>query len=132
MSAKALVGPLPTIHFQDGTKVAYEPPRDTRDKRYSACRDHHAACDCREALLAEEIGEMRGELASIKRTVSEALKEHVTWAFTADGEWDFGRLCRCAGCAIAREGHLRTLVDQKADGVPTHRPVDRRALLGTW
>ena len=53
MATAELVGPVEVIRFMDGSTQVYTPPRDSMDIRYAACRDHHPACDCREAALAE-------------------------------------------------------------------------------
>jgi hypothetical protein len=57
-----LVGPLEPVSFYHGTTTAlhFAPlPRNTCDPRVKTCVQHHLACDCREALLAEEITERR-------------------------------------------------------------------------
>lgn len=98
----ALVGPLPTIRFQDGTRIAYTPPPHTLDIRYAVCTDHHPACDCREAELAENAGELRGELDGIKAAFATELQDHATWpAWTGDPDASFN-VCSCTGCLIAR------------------------------
>lgn len=127
MTSTALVGPLPTITFPDGTRLVYQPPRNTCDNRYAACRDHRPACDCREALLAEEISEYRALYLEAKNAVREILRDHVTWAFTEHGEWDFERRCQCTGCQIARVTHVRAMHEQSRDGVPIYRPADWKA-----
>lgn len=128
MTSTALVGPLSTIRFQDGTKVAYEPPRNTCDKRYSACRDHRPACDCREAHHAEDLGEYRAALREIEDAFREVLRDHATWAFIeGTGGWNFERRCQCTGCQIARITHVRPMYEQTRDGVPVHRPADWKA-----
>lgn len=129
MTNTALVGPVPTIRFHDGTRIAYEPPRDTCDNRCAACRDHHPACDCREAHLAEDIGEYRAMLRGIERAFREVLRDHATWAFIKDTDgWDFERRCQCTGCQLARSEHLRSMWDQEHDGgPPIYRPTDWQA-----
>lgn len=92
----ALVGPLPTIRFQDGTRQAYTVPRDTLDPRYPACRDHRPACDCREAMLAEDKNEYRSMLHGAEAAATEVLRGHATHAYTADGEIDYARRCQVA------------------------------------
>lgn len=110
MSAE-LVGPLPVIRFMDGTRQAYTPPRNTCDIRYAACKDHHPACDCREALLAEDITEYRAMYRELEQAVLDAIKGHQTYAYTgrSDTGWsaddEFG-LCKCQACAIARAAHI--------------------------
>ncbi|GAB6897699.1 hypothetical protein [Kineosporia succinea] len=49
------------VRFSDGTRLPADPPRDTRDPRAIACRDHRTGCDCREADLCEAITEARSE-----------------------------------------------------------------------
>lgn len=106
MTTTDLVGPLPTIRFHDGTKVAYDVPRDTMDPRYTPCTDHHPACDCREAEFAEEIGELRGELKGIAKAAREVLRGHPIWVDEGgpNGPREVG--CRCTGCQIVRAGFV--------------------------
>jgi hypothetical protein len=66
----AIVGPLPTITFRDGARQAYSPPRDTCDNRYAACTDHHPACDCREALFAEDRQEHRAAMDDARMVIA--------------------------------------------------------------
>lgn len=66
----ALVGPLPTIRFHDGTKIAYTVPRDSMDPRYVACTNHHPACDCREAERAEDVGEHRAAMDDARQIIA--------------------------------------------------------------
>jgi hypothetical protein len=104
---KALVGPLPSIRFRDGTVVAYKPPRDTIDgDRWSACTDHRAACDCREAEFAEQISELRAELREAQEAARRILEGHPTYAYEpgVTGSRPVG--CMCTGCRIARDAHL--------------------------
>lgn len=80
----------------------YDVPVDTRDPRYAACTDHHIACDCREAELAEQISELRGEYSLLRNAIDTVLAGHPT---TADGEDRYGqpiKPCQCTGCQIAR------------------------------
>lgn len=58
---------LAQIRFHDGTKVPYDVPRHTGDIRFALCSDHHPACDCREAELAENLAELRSEMHEIDR-----------------------------------------------------------------
>lgn len=104
-----LVGPLPTIRFYDGTKVAYEVPRDTLDPRFKACREHRPACDCREAEMAEQISEFRSELEAVRRAAREVLAGHPTWAYEdgPNGERDIG--CQCSGCRLVRVANVGLL-----------------------
>lgn len=128
MTSKALVGPLPTIRFQDGSRVAYEPPLDTGDDRYRACRSHHPACDCREALLGEQFAEYRGERTDFWRAAARELRGHRLYDYGPlfDGPrvelddplyWRYlggdGPLaCQCTGCRIARAGHVSIWTDK--------------------
>lgn len=63
-----LVGPMPTVRFRDGARRVADPPRSTLDLRWLVCRDHHTACDCREAELAEQIADFRAEAQAARRT----------------------------------------------------------------
>lgn len=119
----ALVGPLPTITFRDGTRLVHTLPRDTVDPRWRACTDHRAACDCREAELAETISELRHELQSAKKACGEILAGHQTWAYSETGQDAFAE-CRCTGCQIVRAADigLRSLTtvgnEREAAGLP--------------
>jgi hypothetical protein len=110
MSAE-LVGPLPVIGFMDGSTQAYTVPRDTMDIRYAACRDHHPACDCREAHLAEDIHEYRTMYRELEQAVLAAISGHQTYAYTgpSDTGWQgkdvFGQ-CKCQACGIARAARI--------------------------
>lgn len=95
-----LVGPVPTIQFWDGTKVAYRAPRDTMDNRYAACRDHHPACDCREAENSEGMNEFRTTLADYREAFETILRGHAVNGFGERPE------CQCHGCQIARAAHV--------------------------
>lgn len=103
MSA-ALVGPLQRVRYADGTTRAHDLPRNTIDIRYSACASHHLACDCREALLAEEAGEYRAIYHEIEQAIIAAIAGHPTWAYSRDGRCrdELGE-CKCAPCHIARK-----------------------------
>lgn len=96
-----LVGPLPTVHFQDGTRQVYAVPRDTMDGRYRACTTHRTACDCREAEHAETVSELRAEMRATQQAFAEVLKGHQTWAYTDTGVDAFAQ-CQCTGCQIVR------------------------------
>lgn len=96
-----LVGPLQRVTFADGTTEYHDMPRDTLDIRYSACGNHHLACDCREASFAEECSELRGDLRYIDRAFSEVLDGHLTRARPGEVA------CMCTGCRIARRGGRR-------------------------
>lgn len=124
-----LVGPLPTIMFGGGPwrrgeerpKVAYTPPKNTLDPRYRECTDHHPACDCREAEMAENITEWRNEYQALKAVVLKHIEGHRSSPdFTYrqvfdhwDGngqvwryEQDDDAVCSCVGCKIAREAYI--------------------------
>jgi hypothetical protein len=101
-----LVGPLPVIRFADGTRQAYTPPRNTMDIRYAVCKDHHPACDCREALLAEDVGEYRAMYRDLEQAILAAIKGHQTWAYRHDGWDDEFAQCKCAACDIARAARI--------------------------
>lgn len=130
MTSTELVGPLPTVSFYGGPgvfgharpKVAYVPPRDSTDPRYSACTDHHVACDCREAELAEQITEWHSEYMLLKAAIKKHIEGHRTyaeWTYRQifvrweNGEqvWRYERddaaMCSCVACQIAREGYVR-------------------------
>jgi hypothetical protein len=109
--SKALVGPLPTIRFRDGTVAAYTPPVHTGDPRWAACTEHRPGCDCREAELAEQIAELRAYLKDAETAAAEVLAGHPTWAWSTDPTTGEQRdvSCRCTGCQIARAAHLRTM-----------------------
>lgn len=93
--------PLPTVHFHDGSRLAYTPPKDTCDARYKTCAHHRVACDCREAEHAEEISELRWQIRTAQQAFAEVLKGHQTWAYTDNGEDAFAQ-CQCTGCRIVR------------------------------
>lgn len=65
---------LPTIRFLDGSTVAYTAPRDTGDLRAALCGNHHPACDCREAMHAEDVAELRGERDRWKAFAEELIR----------------------------------------------------------
>ena len=104
---REVVGPLSTISFRDGTRQAYTVPRNTMDPRYPLCANHHPACDCREAELAENLAEYRGMLKSAEEAAKDILAGHATWAYeqAPDGT---DRLvgCMCTGCQIVRRSYL--------------------------
>lgn len=110
MSAE-LVGPVATVHFTGGPRdtldrfnyprVAYSRPRNTIDPRHDACTDHHVACDCREALFAENESEARGDFDAMQKAFEAILAGHDTHG-TDDGRPG----CLCTGCQIARRAHI--------------------------
>ncbi len=105
----ALVGPLPTITFYGAGDVrvtqAYDVPRDTRDLRAQLCVEHHPACDCREALLNENLTEHISERRHLNAVAQSALSGHQirhphgTTGYSARRT---DTLCLCSGCVIAR------------------------------
>lgn len=109
-----LVGPVPTIRFRGGAKVAYDRPKDTRDPRWEACTDHRPACDCREAELAEGIAELRAELEAVRRAAREVLAGHPTFAYEdgPNGERPIG--CACSGCRLVRAADVGLLTGLEA------------------
>jgi hypothetical protein len=78
----------------------YTPPRDTCDPRFSACTDHHPACDCREAEFAEERQEQRAWHREIQEAFDEVLAGHPLY------RTDDTPGCQCTGCQIARAAHI--------------------------
>jgi hypothetical protein len=62
-----VVGPLPRILYVDGSSEVYTPPVNTLDLRYVACTEHHRACDCREALHAEDRQELRAYADEVEK-----------------------------------------------------------------
>lgn len=110
MTSKALVGPVPRVRFQDGAAINYQVPRDTLDERYRLCLTHRTACDCREAMLAEERGEWRGMYHAARDAATTLLAGHPTWVYVvSEAPDELGDLrpgCECTGCQIARAADL--------------------------
>lgn len=108
MTTKALVGPLPTVRFYDGTRIVADPPRNTLDPRFIACTDHHLACDCREAEMNESLSEYREMYLAVEKAAREILNGHATKARRRDPFTDemVELSCQCTGCQIARAAHL--------------------------
>lgn len=69
--------------------IEYDVPKNTLDPRVEECTDHHVACDCREAELAEQINEWRARVLDLEAAIRDHTAGHV------DG-------CACTGCYIAR------------------------------
>jgi hypothetical protein len=86
----------------DRPHVAYTVPRDTCDPRYAACTEHHVACDCREALLSENINEYRIEVRDHQSAAWRTLQGHQV-AYPAGVHPGTFPLCLCSGCVIHRE-----------------------------
>ncbi|OZE98105.1 hypothetical protein [Rhodococcoides fascians] len=101
----AIVGPLEV--FRDGQHpVPHPPPRDTMDPRYLACTNHHLACDCREAMHAEAMGERIAEAHDLMRAAEVLLAGHATMVYQDDGQRRNDLECQCVGCSLARHGHF--------------------------
>lgn len=112
MSGAEVIGPLPDrvvfnggeVHYRTPNAlrpaVVYSVPRNTLDPRYRTCRDHHVACDCREAELAEQINELRTELREVYRAVDDVLFGHLTDAEAGH------TACQCTGCRIVRRAYI--------------------------
>lgn len=77
-------------------------PKNTRDPRWAACTSHRVACDCREAVFAEDVSELRAERDMLLGALRKELAGHATWTYTALGERDKQAECKCVGCVIAR------------------------------
>lgn len=137
MASTELVGPLPRVWFRGGTAargieaswtdpgvavVLTEPlPINTLDPRYDWCANHHTACVCREAEMAENLAEYRSMYKDAVDASREILAGHRTFPDTYqrkfvrwDGnrqvwEWEFdpAAVCSCTGCQIARKAYLR-------------------------
>lgn len=126
----APVGPLPTIVFQGGARAerqAYDAPRDTMDPRYAACNQHHPACDCRKAELAEQLHEYRTERRALRTAAARLLAGHrlVDWGDDLGGRDGIGDdmrsrpwkgdgplACQCTGCQLVRAGDVRVWTDE--------------------
>lgn len=104
----AVVGPLRRVWFNDGMTNPryYDLPKNTLDPRYEACADHHPACDCREATIAENHDELVSENRSMYRAILAAIKGHMTYAADAHGMPDEFAMCKCPACGIARKAHV--------------------------
>ena len=96
-----LAGPLQRVRF-NGVTEYHDLPRNTLDPRYEACPAHHLACDCREALLAEETGEYRAMYRELEQAILAATEGHQTYAFDEFGDEDEFAQCKCPACGIAR------------------------------
>jgi len=111
MTATELVGPLRPVRYATGRTQWRDLPRNTLDIRYAACGNHHLACDCREAMLAEDIGEWRAMFREVEQVVLAAIRGHQTYAYTGtddsgwSGEDEFAQ-CKCQACEIARSAHI--------------------------
>ncbi len=96
--------------FNNNQPTGYIPPVNTMDPRYKACAEHRVGCDCREAILAEELREWQLEYAAICRTAKKILAGHPTWIEVVDGRGyaDLKPGCMCTGCQIVRDAYLKT------------------------
>lgn len=104
----AVVGPLRRVWFNDGMTNPryYDLPKNTLDPRYEACADHHPACDCREATIAEDRAELVAEHKAMSKAILDAIKGHQTYAATPDGFRDEFGMCKCPACGIARAARI--------------------------
>lgn len=108
MATTELVGPLKQVSFSGHARLGVDLPRNTMDLRYRACLEHRTACDCREAMIAEDRAEFTAELALIRGVFADALEGHPTFGDLDDhGEPLESDCCRCMGCAIVREAYRR-------------------------
>jgi hypothetical protein len=107
-ASTALVGPLPSVRFRDGTVLPADPPHDTCDPRWAACAEHRTACDCREAELNEDRAEYRAMYQAVIDAAANVLAGHPTNNFNRDEPdgsiRDTG--CMCTGCRIVRASFL--------------------------
>ena len=85
----------------DFPRIAYDVPKNTLDPRVETCTDHHVACDCREAILAEDLNEIRSEYRRFQEVVSKVLAGHPTASGATDAD-----SCQCTGCQIARHAYI--------------------------
>lgn len=126
--SKAVVGPLPTIHFgppRHRVRLAYTVPRNTLDVRHALCTDHHPACDCREAELNERLDEFLHMSEALRKAATTVLCGHRLYdhgddrrrAMVVGGDewWQLIRgngplACQCTGCQLIRasEEHVHT------------------------
>lgn len=115
---------VPTVRFKPGTDQAgatgYVVPKDTRDPRWAACADHHVACDCREAQLAELVAELRDELkrqkADYDEGIAELLSEVRMYRRTFENFW------HAAPYEVTRRARIAWTVAQQ--GMYPHRQTD--------
>lgn len=95
-----LVGPLRRVYYNGGVRGTYDLPKSTFDLRFTACADHHLACDCREADIAEAWAEHRDEINILYNAILDAIKGHNTYAL------DQFAMCKCPACGIARKANV--------------------------
>jgi hypothetical protein len=116
-ASTALVGPLPRHHFGwHPVVVGADLPTDTTDIRFALCTEHRFACDCREAVLAEDRNEYRLMLDAWTRAAQRQLAGHRLRDFGPDdfdptddpdlyrryGRGDGPDACQCGGCRLVR------------------------------
>jgi len=118
-----LVGPLPTVRFYGGpgghqqhseVVVTRPLPANTMDLRFAACTVHRTACDCREAIHAEDLAELRSELTAVRTALTEAVGRHAVRVYDEQGEHSALLSCHCPVCQLVRDHHLEHLIDSGA------------------
>ena len=104
----AVVGPLRRVWFNDGMTAPryYDLPKNTLDPRYEACADHHPACDCREASIAEAFAEHKAEHDAMYNAILAAIKGHNTYPAATDRQLAEFEMCKCPACGIARAARV--------------------------
>ena len=127
----AVVGPLRRVWFNDGMTNPryYDLPKNTLDPRYEACADHHPACDCREATIAENHDELVAENRAMYKAICDAIDGHNTYP-AAEGQRDDFAMCKCAACGIARAamaGYWRFKAQREAAAARMRREAWLRA-----
>jgi hypothetical protein len=118
-TSQALVGPLPTIRFRDGSRLVADPPKNTIDPRWRTCTDHRTGCDCREAELNEDRQEWRNMYREVEQAAQKILAGHPTWNDEGTGG------CACTGCQIVRAVWLFVGNAALAGDSPVTRTVAR-------
>ena len=97
-----LVGPVVRFRGQQ-LPVPQTPPHDTCDgERWAQCTDHHLACDCREAELAENYSELRHDFNAVSTALRAAIADHPTLVKTRGGNRRRDLECRCTACHVVR------------------------------
>lgn len=104
------------IRFHDGTTQDYRVPCDTREPRCKACRDHHPACDCREAEHAEQIAELSATIEQMTRAVQVQLRGHRIEDWISGSDGGGGPACECDGCRLVRTGLIGWWVPTDENG----------------
>lgn len=139
MTSTELVGPLQRVVFgyirdADGRLVPVDRhvpvlPKNTMDPRVRDCTDHHIACVCREALLAENLAEVKNEWTALIAALEKRIAGHPTYIdedtdaaydcrhrqlspwqpghhhrpFSMDEQIEYHGPCSCIGCQVWRE-----------------------------